>query len=177
MYGLLLLAAAPGAAAVESMADVGKYRIEPATQTRQSAALATLQGLLVLRSGADNAPDASLDTVTVQVPGSGGDNPQFRVTAARIAGADGVGFDLPAGDFGEFQLSLQARKSAELSAWSLGGQLDVTVAASRRRHIALVPTLRINEMHGREIRYLAFEASLQGGEADTDPKFAFKWRI
>ncbi|MGH8441414.1 MAG: hypothetical protein ACRETF_00740 [Nevskiaceae bacterium] len=178
MYGLLLLAASPGAVAVDQLAYVGKYRTPTVAQSQQSAELATLQGLLVLRSGVDAGPDVSLDTVTARVAGSdSGATPQFRVTAERSADSDGVAFDLPITDFGDFRLSLQAKKSPEFSAWSLGGELGLMVAASRRRHVAMVPTLRINEMHGREIRYLAFEASLQNAGAGADPQLAFKWRI
>src|SRR5262245_46236426 len=93
LYGLLLLAAAPGAAAVDSLAEYGKYRIEPVSQKQQHAALATLQGLLVLRAGTDNAPDPTLDTVTVQIPvGAAGESPQFRITAARNVRPEGVDF-------------------------------------------------------------------------------------
>lgn len=176
LYGLLLLAAAPGALAADELAAVGKYRAQPVTQSAR-ADLATLQGLLVLRAGSGDAPDVSLDSVTAQVPQLGGETPQFRITAGRIAGPDGVAFDLPVSELGEFQLKLQTGRSAELSAWSLGGTLEMLAASSRRRHVAAIPTLRIHDMHGREVRYLAFDASLKQDGASADPQLAFRWRI
>ena len=177
LYGLLLLAAAPGALAADELAAVGKYRVHPVTQSAR-ADLATLQGLLVLRAGTGDAPDVSLDSVTAQVPQlGGGQAPQFRISASRIAGPEGVAFDLPVSELGEFQLKLKTGRSAELSAWALGGTFEMLAAASRRRHVAAIPTLRIHDMHGREVRYLAFDASLkQDGDAE-EPQLAFRWRI
>ena len=183
MYGLLLLAAAPGALAADELASIGKYRTPSTSHSQQQAALATLQGLLVLRAGKDDAPEVSLDSATAQVPQQSawqqdaGRAPQFRIEPARSAGPDGVAFGLPVAEFGEFQLNLKTERSAAFSAWSLGGTLEVLAAASRKRHVAAVPTLRINDMHGREIRYLAFDASLKQGAAGEDPQLAFSWRI
>ena len=178
LYGLLLLAAAPGALAADELASIGKYRAPDSSHSQQQAALATLQGLLVLRAGKDDAPEVSLDSATAQVPQPGNQQaPQFRLDPARSAGPDGVAFGLPVSEFGEFQLNLKTERSAAFSAWSLGGTLEVLAAASRKRHVAAVPTLRINDMHGREIRYLAFDASLKQGAAGEDPQLAFSWRI
>jgi hypothetical protein len=177
LYGLLLLAAAPGALASDELAAIGKYREQPVTQTVR-ADLATLQGLLVLRAGSGDAPDVSLDSITAQVPQNGSaQTPQFRITAARSAGPDGVAFDLPVADLGEFQLKLRTGRSAELSAWSLGGTFELQATASRRRHVASIPTLRIHDMHGREVRYLAFDASLKQDGDSQEPQLAFSWRI
>ena len=183
MYGLLLLAAAPGAFAADELASIGKYRTPDTPQSQQQAALATLQGLLVLRAGKHDAPEVTLDSATAQVPQKGagrqdaGHAPQFRIEPALSSGPDGVAFELPVSDFGEFQLNLKTERSAAFSAWSLGGTLEVLAAASRKRHVAAVPTLRINDMHGREIRYLAFDASLMRGADGQDPQLAFSWRI
>jgi len=181
LYGLLLLAAAPGAIAADELAYVGKYRTQSVAQAAQQD-IATLQGLLVLRAGSGDAPEVSLDTATAQVPQQGagqqddGHIPQFRISAARTVGPDGVAFDLPVGDLGEFQLTLRTERSEALSAWSLGGTLEMLAAATRRRQVAVIPTLRIHDMHGREVRYLAFDASLRTGDAGED-QLAFRWRI
>jgi hypothetical protein len=176
LYGLLLLAAAPGAIAADELAYVGKYRTQAVAQAAQHD-IATLQGLLVLRAGTGHAPEVSLDTATAQVPQQGsGEVPQFRISAARTVGPDGVAFDLPVGDLGEFQLTLRTERSEALSAWSLDGKLEMLAAATRRRQVAVIPTLRIHDMHGREVRYLAFDASLRTGNAGED-QLAFRWRI
>src|SRR5262245_58172691 len=105
LYGLLLLAAAPGAYAADELASIGKYRSHDTPHSPQHAALASLQGLLVLRPGKDDAPEVSLDTATAQVPQAGAaQSPQFRIEPARSAGPDGVAFGLAVSDFGEFQL-------------------------------------------------------------------------
>jgi hypothetical protein len=177
LYGLLLLAAAPGAIAADELASVGKYRTQAVTQAAQQTDIATLQGLLVLRNGTGDAPEVALDTATAQLaqPGAG-PAPQFRISPAPSSGPDGVAFDLPVGDLGEFQLKLRTERSAALSAWSLGGTLEMLAAATRRRHVAAIPTLRIHDMHGREVRYLAFDASLRTGAAGEE-QLAFRWRI
>lgn len=176
LYGLLLLAAAPGAIAADELAYVGKYRTQSVAQAAQQD-IATLQGLLVLRAGAGDAPEVSLDTATAQVPQQGaGPAPQFRISPAPSTGPDGVAFDLPVGDIGEFQLKLRTERSAALSAWSLGGTLEMLAATSKRRQVATIPTLRIHDMHGREVRYLAFDATLRTGDAGDD-QLAFRWRI
>jgi len=46
LYGMLLLAAAPGAAAADALASIGKFRGHTAPPAPARAALATLQGLL-----------------------------------------------------------------------------------------------------------------------------------
>src|SRR6185503_17864611 len=153
LYGLLLLAAAPGALAADELASIGKYRTPTVAQAQQ-AEIASLQGLLVLRAGSGDAPEVSLDAATAQVPQGAGQAPQFRISPER--NADGVAYDLPVGDLGEFQLKLRTERSESLSAWSLGGSLEMLAAATKRRHVAAIPTLRIHDMHGREVRYLAF---------------------
>ncbi len=174
LYGLLLLAAAPGALAADELASVGKYRTPSVAQAAQHE-IAALQGLLMLRAGNGDAPDVSLETATAQLPQDAGQAPQFRISTTRSA--DGAAFDLPVGDLGEFQLKLRTERSESLSAWSLGGTLEMLAAASRRRHVAAIPTLRIHDMHGSEVRYLAFDASLKQGAAGEDPQLAFRWRI
>lgn len=176
LYGVLLLAAAPGANAIDELASVGKFR-DYAPPAPERSALATVQGLLVLRARADGGPHVSLDSATAQVPEQGtGLAPQFRVSAQPRTDGDGVTFELPVADLGEFRLRLRSERSILMSTWSLGGTLEVRLAHGRGSGSAPVPTLRINDMYGRETRYLAFDASLKQG-ATEEPQVAFSWRI
>jgi hypothetical protein len=177
LYGMLLLAAAPGATASDDLAAIGKYRGLTTPPAPQRAALATLQGLLVLRARSDGGPDVSLDAVTAQVPQKGSAlAPQFQVSADRKDHADSVVFDLPLSDLGAFRLNLRTERTAALSAWSLAGTLEATLEPDQRHATAAVPTLRINDMFGSETRYLAFEGSVRRG-ANQEPQLAFNWRI
>jgi hypothetical protein len=178
LYGMLLLAAAPGStAAADQLASIGKFRAQAAPPAPERAALATLQGLLVLRARSDGGPDVSLDAITAQVPQQGAAAaPQFQVSADRKDRAEGVVFDLPLSGLGAFRLHLRTERTAALSAWSLGGTLEATLGPDHRHAQAPVPTLRINDMFGSETRYLAFEGSVRQG-ADDEPQLAFHWRI
>jgi hypothetical protein len=178
LYGMLLLAAAPGStAAADELASIGKFRAHAAPPAPERAALATLQGLLVLRARSDGGPDVSLDAITAQVPQQGSAlAPQFQVSADRQERADHVAFDLPLSELGAFRLRLRTERTAALSAWSLAGTLEATLEPDRRRAVAAVPTLRINDMFGSETRYLAFEGSVRR-DAAGEPQLAFNWRI
>lgn len=177
MYGMLLLAAAPGATAADDLASIGKYRGLTAPPAPARAALATLQGLLVLRARSDGGPDVSLEAITAQVPQQGSAlAPQFQVSADRKDHSDSVVFDLPLSELGAFRLSLHTERTAALSAWSLAGTLEATLEPDHRHAVAAVPTLRINDMFGSETRYLAFEGSVRRG-ANQEPQLAFSWRI
>jgi hypothetical protein len=175
LYGMLLLAAAPVAAADE-LAAYGKFRSLAAPPTPAHAELATLEGLLVLRAGADGGPDITLESATARVPRQDSDiAPQFSIQAQRAPAAGGAAFDLAIADLGQFRLRLRSERSAALSAWSLGGDLELARGTGQGQ-VADVPTLRINDMYGSETRYLAFEASVKHGDAQ-DPQLAFRWRI
>jgi hypothetical protein len=178
LYGMLLLAAAPGAtAAADQLASIGKFRAHTAPPAPARAALATLQGLLVLRARSDGGPDVALDAVTAQVPQQGSAAaPQFQVSADRKDRSDSVVFDLPLSELGAFRLHLHTERTAALSAWSLAGTLEATLEPDHRHAVAAVPTLRINDMFGSETRYLAFEGSVRRG-ADDEPQLVFNWRI
>lgn len=176
-YCLLLLAAAPGATATDELASVGKFRDQAAPPAPERAAVATVQGLLMLRARADGGPHVSLDSATAQVPQQGSAlAPQFRISAERRIDDDGVAFDLPIADLGDFCLRLRSERSILLSAWSLGGTLEARLAPGGERKVAAVPTLRINDMYGRETRYLAFDASVRH-EGAGEPQLTFRWRI
>jgi hypothetical protein len=175
VYGALLLAAAPGAAAVEELADIGKYR-HAAAVAEQQAALVRVQGLLMLKLNEQQDPDVVLDAVTAQLPQAEA-TPQFSIAPVRRDhGRFGADFELPVDEFGDFHLSLLAERSPVLAAWSLGGTIELA-RASGERYAARVPELRVQELHAREIRFLAFETSLEPGRAGTGPELEFRWRI
>jgi len=173
-YGLLLLAATPGAAPADELAYIGKFRGLPQTATSpHQAALVTLQGLLVLRASAAGNPDVTLDTVTAQVTDPGtGQAPQFSISAAR----SGSAFELPIEDFGEFRLQLLAQPSVAFAAWSLAGTLELARVGGEQLSTAL-PELRVQGLHARELRYLAFEAALRRKAPEAKPQLDFRWRI
>ena len=176
MYGLLLLAAAPGVVVGDELAHFGRYHSLVVAETPERVALATVQGLLVLRAGATDRPEMALDAVTAQIPQAGASQaPQFSVAARRRADSDAADFDLPVADFGEFRLSLLAQPSAALSAWSLGGTLEL-VRAGGTRLVAAVPELRILDMHGSEARFIPFEAALKR-KRTPEASLSFRWRI
>jgi len=176
LYGALLLAAAPGAAAVDELAHVGKYRNVTIAANAQQAALVRVQGLLMLRLNEQQDPDVTLDAVTAQLPTAEA-TPQFSIAPVRREnGRFGADFDLPVDEFGAFRLNLLAERSAVLAAWSLGGAIELE-RPSGQRYAARVPELRVQEMHAREIRFLAFETSLERGRIGQEPRLEFRWRI
>ena len=175
LYGALLLAAAPGAAAIDELAHYGKYHNVPVVAAEQ-AALVRVQGLLMLRVNEQHDPDVVLDAVTAQLPLADA-VPQFSIAPVRRDnGRFGADFDLPVDEFGEFRLNLLAERSPVLSAWSLGGTIELA-RISGERYAARVPELRVQEMHAREIRFLAFETSLSRGRIGEGPSLEFRWRI
>jgi len=177
LYGLLLLAAAPGAVAADELAYIGKYRgAQSVAAATQSRALAKLQGLVLIGGSLrDDAPPLlGLDTVTAEIPEQGADRvPHFQILATATGRVrDGAGFDLAVNDFGTFNLDLLLRPDG--GAWLLGGTLELTRAAGLQC-AAAVPEVRVQGLHRRETRYLPFEAALKQ-VAQEDPKLAFKWR-
>lgn len=175
LYGLLLLAAAPVAAA-DPLAGVGKYRGVAPPPAPALTALATVEGLLVLRARADGGPDITLDSATARVPQPDSDiAPQFRIDARSAAAGSGAAFDLVVADVGVLRLRLDAGRSPALSAWALGGTLELA-PPSGPRLAAAVPTLRVNDMFGSEMRYLAFDAKVTRDRSE-EPRLAFRWRI
>jgi len=175
LYGALLLAAAPGAAAIDELAHVGRYRNVPAASAEQ-AALVRVQGLLMLRLNEHQDPDVVLDAVTAQLPSSEA-APQFSIAPLRRDnGRFGADFGLPVDEFGEFRLNLLAERSPVLSAWALGGSIELE-RTSGERYAARIPELRVQEMHAREIRFLAFETALERGHGGREPELEFRWRI
>jgi hypothetical protein len=175
LYGALLLAAAPGAAAVDELAQFGRYPVPVATAA-QPAALVRVQGLLMLRVNDSHDPDVMLDAITAQLPQADA-TPQFSVAPVRRdQGRFGADFSLPIDEFGEFQLSLLAERSPVLSAWSLGGSIELARIGGER-YVARIPELRVQELHAREIRFLAFETALERRGPDLAPELDFRWRI
>ena len=170
LYGLLLLAAAPGAVAVEELAHFGRYRVGQAVATPEARPLATVQGLVVLRADpaddGDGPPRLALDTVTAQLDQADAERaPQFRITAIESGGA----FDLPVSDFGDFRLNLLLHRD-EMAAWALGGTLELERPVDGGRHVAAVPPVRVQGLHRSETRYLPFEIALLRSQ------LTFKWR-
>jgi hypothetical protein len=175
LYGALLLAAAPGAAAIDDLADVGKYRNVPVAAAQQ-AALVRVQGLLMLRVNEQQDPDVVLDAVTAQLLQADA-MPQFSIAPVRRDnGRFGADFDLPVDDFGDFHLNLLAERSPVLAAWSLGGTIELA-RITGERYAARVPELRVQELHARELRFLAFETSLERGRIGEGPELEFRWHI
>ena len=177
VYGVMLLLALPLTALANEFAIVGKFRNLIAPPTPARSELVSVDGLLVLRAGADGGPVVTLESATARVPQpDAGSVPQFRLDPQRDAGADGTAFDLVIADLGRFRLLLRSQRTAALSAWSLGGTLEAALKAGNAPASAEVPTLRINDMYGSETRYLAFNASVRQDAAEP-PKLAFRWRI
>lgn len=165
LYGLLLLAAAPGAVAVEELAYVGKYRTaQPTVSAAERRSGATVQGLVVLRAG-ESQPQLALDTITAQVHEPGSEQaPRFQIPAVERKG----GFELALADFGAFELSLRLRRG-EAGGWLLGGTLGFHQAGADCP-VAAVPSVPVPELYGDETRYLSFEAALRQSQ------LGFKWR-
>lgn len=176
LYGLMLLLAVPVGAVAGQFSTFGKLRNLIAPPAPARSEMVTVDGLLVLRAGADGGPEVTLESASARVPQKvAGNAPQFRIEPQRAVGPDGTAFDLTLGDLGRFRLVLRSEWTAALSAWSLGGTLYAALGAGRAATTADVPTLRINDMYGSETRYLAFDASARPDAAD--PGLAFRWRI
>jgi len=178
LYGLLLLAAAPGAVATDELAYVGKYwGAQPVATASQSRALARLQGLILIGGSTqyDVPPQLALDSVTAEIPEQGAERvPHFMISATASGRVrDGAGFDLAVNEFGTFGLDLQLKP--DTGAWILGGALELSRAPGPARYVAVVPEVRVQGLHRTETRYLPFEASLKQ-VAGAAPQLAFKWR-
>lgn len=173
LYGILLLAASPGAYPTDEIAHVGRVRA-PAAAEAQSVSLAQIQGLLVLHSQpvAGLPPTMTLDSVTAQVqdPGSG-QAPFFRIAPR----AEGGHFALPITDFGSFDLRLQVRTDPLHPEWSLAGSLHLQHTAEGAEHRAEIANLRITP--GGNTIYVPFEVSLQQSRDAPDPELTFRWRV
>jgi hypothetical protein len=187
-YGLLLLAAAPGAMAADELAAFGQHRAaaRPAASASERAVVATLQGLVMVHAERGANPDApiqdqhgyprvALDTITARLP-EAAEAPLFRVSVSEGRSLrDGVGFDLAVPDIGNFHLNLYARRNARTGgerwaltdaakqpgqAWSLGGTLELVRTIDGGKHVAFVPELLL-DLSDAPARYLPFQASLK----------------
>ena len=189
LYGLLLLAAAPGAVAADEMASLGKFKAQSraVVTASEQAVLATLQGLIMVNAEPAANPESSihsqsgypriaLDTITARLP-EAGDAPLFRVAVTEGRSIrDGIGFDLAVPDLGHFHLNLYTRRNAKTEgrrwgvtgaesasgarAWSLGGTLELVRTIDGERHVAFVPELLFDLSEARQ-SYLPFQASLR----------------
>jgi len=189
VYGLLLLAAAPGAMAADEMASLGKYRAQPlpASSAAEQVVLATLQGLVMIHADTALSPDMpiqgqagypriALDTITARMPETA-EAPLFRVAVSDGRSIrDGMGFDLAVPDIGNFHLNLYARRNARTEGrrwavhsgglqgpdrhWSLGGTLELVRTIDGGRHVAFVPEL-LFDLSDAQSSYLPFQASLK----------------
>lgn len=190
LYGLLLLAAAPGAVAADELASLGKFKAHTraAVSASEQAIMATLQGLVMINADRAANPEApiqgqagypriALDTITARLP-EAGDAPLFRVAVTESRSIrDGVGFDLAVPDLGNFHLNLYARRNAKTEGrrwsvngagddagnarqWSLGGTLELVRTTEGDRHLAFVPEL-LFDLSDEEQSYLPFQASLK----------------
>lgn len=188
LYGILLLAASPGAIAADELAAVGQHRPQPSAPAR--IVQATLQGLVLLHAERVEAPDTpiqgaaypriALDTVTARLlEPAAMDTLLLRIEVHQDGLLrDGVGFDLEVPDFGMFHLNLYSRRNAATAGkrwalgvgdtgvdppsqtWSLGGTLEMVRTTEGGRHLAFVPELLVDLARG-ETRYLPFQASLK----------------
>lgn len=188
LYGLLLLAASPGAVAADEFASLGKFRAptQATVAASERAVLATLQGLIMINAepatppdtaiqGRSGYPSIALDTITARVP-EAGSAPLFRVAVTQNTIRDGVGFDIAVPDLGHFHLNLYARRNARTGgkrwavsggdeggsarAWSLGGTVELVRTIDGDRHLAFVPELLFDLSEGKQA-YLPFQASLR----------------
>lgn len=173
LYGVLLLAASPGAYPTDEIAQVGHLRIQ-SVDASQIVSLAQLQGLLVLRSQADVSlpPTMALDSVTAQVHDPGTHQAPFFRIAPR---AEGNHFALPITDFGHFDLKLEARIDPPQPDWALSGWLELQHTAEGAEHRTQISALRITP--GRNIVYIPFEVSLRQSRDEPDPELTFRWRV
>jgi hypothetical protein len=191
LYGLLLMAAAPGAAAADETAYIGKYRAASAAASLpyQRIVEATIQGLVVLRaepaeSAASPAagigyPRIALDNVNAHFYTAVGADPSLVKLSVTETGSirDGVGFDLSLPDLGRFHLNLYSRRNArtegarwrmdrtepaERKTWSMGGSLEVVRTVDGDRQLAFVPELLVDLDPGNA-GLLPFQATLKYG--------------
>lgn len=189
LYGALLLAASPGAIAVDPLGAVGQFR--PQTAVAPVRLLqASLQGLILLHAeespGAaapiqgNDYPRIGLDTVSARLqPPAPHDATVLRLDISEESRLrDGVGFDLEVPDFGHFHLNLYSRRNAQTPGrrwgatlgdensagprrtWSLGGTLELVRTIDGGRHLAFIPELHV-DMGDNETRYLPFQASVK----------------
>jgi len=158
LYGILLVAAAPSAVAVDELAAYGKYRDTPTPASDTiPRARATVQGLVALRA----EMRLELDTVTARIHGDGSEpEPQFLIAAV----ASGDGFELMLADLGTLRLDLLLDHIEGGQAMSLGGTLALA------SQVAVVPALRVSQSRSRVTRYLPFEVSV------LESDLAFRWR-
>lgn len=190
LYGVLLLAAAPGAIAADGSSDPGKYRSDSTASAASPSQqlVATLQGLVMVHAeevvnpatplfGHSSHPRLALDIVTARVY-AGAESPRFRVAGSEgqvLRG--GTGFDLGVANVGDFHLSLYSRRSAKTPGrryaagdedhapapdprWSIGGTLELVRTLGGDRFVAVVPELLV-DLTGAGTRYLPFQASLK----------------
>lgn len=182
-YGLLLLAAAPGAMAGDELASVGRYRALPVAAVAEQLVTATLQGLVLLHATDETSPLQSngnprlgLDTVTARIQDDPiADAPLFRVAVSDGSNiSDGMGFDMALPDIGNFHLNLYARNNAKSAGkrfnmsgdqtsprtWSVGGTLELVRTVDGSKHIAFVPELLL-DIDNSTKRYLPFQAAVK----------------
>lgn len=187
VYGLLLLAASPGAMAADELAALGQHRAvaPPVASASGRAVLATLQGLIMVHAERSIGPDTplqdqhgyprvALDTISARLP-EATESPLFRVAVSEgYALRDGLGFDLAVPDLGNFHLNLYTRRNARTGgerwaltdatipdqAWTLGGTLELVRTIDGEKHVAFVPELRI-DLSDAPAHYLPFQASLK----------------
>jgi hypothetical protein len=134
MYGMLLAAAVPGAAAADELGQIGKYKPRSiATAVSQGALEASIEGLLVLHAeraaAADAAPQGNaypriaLDSVNARIQQPLNGEAHLLKVDVTSGGTlrDGVGFDMLVPDFGRFHLNLYSRRNArtEGKRWSM----------------------------------------------------------
>ena len=183
LYGLLLLAAAPGAMAADEMASLGRYRAQPVVAAAEKLVTATLQGLVLLHASdeqnplqGNGYPHLGLDTVTARIQDNAiADAPLFRVAVSDGGEVrDGMGFDLALPDIGNFHLNLYARSNAKTAgkrwnmsgdeasprSWSVGGTLELVRSVDGSRHLAFVPELLL-DIDNSGKRYLPFQAAVK----------------
>jgi hypothetical protein len=186
LYGILLLAASPGAVAADEMASLGKFRAQAkaTASASEQAVVATLQGLVMVHAervaspetpiqGRSGYPRIALDTITARLP-EPGEAPLFRIAVSEGRSIrDGVGFDLAVPDLGNFHLNLYTRRNAKTEgkrwsvsdgeadrSWSVGGTLELVRTVDGGRQVAFVPELLV-DLSDRAESYLPFQASLR----------------
>lgn len=190
LYGLLLLAASPGATAADELAYAGQYRADPVAATAQQALLATLQGLLLIHAESPESsespiqgngyPRIALDTVTARLLEQAVSDPVLLRVAVSDSESirDGVGINLAIADIGNFHLNLYARRNAKTEGkrWHMNSA-DANPAKAETRTWSLGGSLEMvrtgdGSRHlalvpellvalGDQPRYVPFEASVK----------------
>lgn len=183
MYGVLLLAAAPGVACADELAYVGKVRHStPASSPYASIVQATIEGLVLLHADPVDSPDTpiqgngyprvALDSVNARVFQAASSNPSLvKLTVLQTGQVrDGVGFDMRVPDLGNFHLNLYSRRNArtegrrwamnmaegvERRTWSVGGSLEVVRTLDGDRQVAFVPELLLDLSDGNALPFQA----------------------